>query len=142
LAVGYGDEAMESEMAGAKPLSIVIRIPEVKLSRAALEAALGLPLDRYEEPTSRASGYAQIDIPDDGDQWAAALDYVQSVLDPIRRLVSERLIGSPCLDVAVGFPSSALSTSLTIPARLAAAAGETAMNIGISVYQTGNACSG
>jgi hypothetical protein len=97
--------------------------------------ALGRSLDRYEPPTDGASAYAQIDIPDDRDQWAAALDCVQAVYDPIRRLVSEGLIGSPCLDVGVGFPSSALSTSLTVPARLAAACG-TAMDIDISIYRT------
>ena len=76
-------------MVDRQPLSIVIRIPDVTLSRSDLETALGLPLDRYEQPTDHASGYAQIDIPDGQDQWAAAVDCVRSVRDPIQRLVSE-----------------------------------------------------
>jgi hypothetical protein len=126
-------------MVDRQPLSIVIRIPDVTLSRSDLETALGLPLDRYEQPTDHASGYAQIDIPDGQDQWAAAVDCVRSVRDPIQRLVSERLIGSPGLDVAVAFPSSVISTSFAIPARLAAAAGEAGLHIDISVYRTGAA---
>jgi hypothetical protein len=133
-----GNDVTEcKKVVNPQPLSIVIRIPDVTLSRADLETALGLPLDRYEQPADSASAYAQIDIPDGGDQWAAALDCVQSVRDPIQRLVSESLIGSPSLDVAAGFPSSALSTSLTVPARLAAAAGETGIDIDISIYRTG-----
>jgi len=124
-------------MVNRQPLSIVIRIPDVTLSRVDLETALGLLLDRYEQPTDSGAGYAQIDIADDGDQWAAALDCVQSTHDPIQRLVSKSLIGSRCLDVAAGFPSSALSTSLTVPAGLAAVAGETGMDIDISIYRTG-----
>lgn len=124
-------------MVNRQPLAIVIRIPNVTLSRPALETALGRPLDRYEQPTDRATGcYAQIDIPNDQDQWAAALDCVQSVREPLRRLVAENLIGTPGFDVAVGFPSSALSKSLAIPAQLAAAAGEAGMDIDISVYRT------
>src|SRR6266849_5951116 len=109
-------------MVSRQPLAIVIRMPNVTLSRSDLETALGLPLDRYEQPTDRATGYAQIDIPGDRDQWAAALDCVRSVREPVQRLVAESLIGTPGFDVAVGFPSSALSKSLAIPAQLAAAA--------------------
>jgi hypothetical protein len=123
-------------MVNRQPLSIVIRIPNVTLSRPALETALGLPLDRYEQRTDRTTAYAQIDIPSDRDQWAAALDCVQSVREPVRRLVSESLIGTPGFDVAMAFPSSALSKSLAIPAQLAAAAGEAGMDIDISVYRT------
>ncbi len=126
-------------MINRQPLSIVIRIPRVTLSRSDLEAQLGLSLDRYELPSRGAPGYAQIDIADDRDQWAAALDCVQSIGARIQRLVSDSLVGSSCLDVAVGFSSSAISTSVVVPARLAAAAGETGLDIDISVYRTGTA---
>jgi hypothetical protein len=126
-------------MVDRQPLSIVIRIPGVTLPRSDLETVLGLLLDRYEQPSDRAPGYAQIDIADDRDQWAAALDCIQSIGARIQRLVSDNLIGSSQVDVALGFPSSALSTSLTIPARLAAVAGETGIDIAISVYRTGTA---
>ena len=45
-------------------------------------------------------------------------------------------IGTPSLDVAMAFPHSSLSKSLTIPAQLAAAAGEAGMEVQLSVYQT------
>ena len=122
-----------------QPLSIVIRISDVILSRSDLEAALGRPLDRYEQPTDRVSSYAQIDIPDDQDRWAAALDCVQSIGARLQRLVPENLIKSPQMDIAVAFPSSAVMRSLVIPARLTAAAGEAGMEIGISIYLTSDA---
>jgi hypothetical protein len=123
-------------MVNRQPLAIVIRIPDVTLSRPDLEAALGRPLDRYEQPTDRVCAYAQIHIPGDQDQWAAALDCVQSIGARMQRLVSENLIGSSQMDIAVAFPDSAVMKSLEIPARLAAVAGETGMDIGISIYLT------
>jgi hypothetical protein len=64
-------------MPNSQPLTIVIRIPDVALSRSDLNASLGLQVDRYEASSGRA--YAQIDIADHGDQWAAALDRIQSI---------------------------------------------------------------
>jgi len=80
---------------------------------------------------------SQIDIADHGDKWAAALDLIQS----IRAFHSGAgfrggAIGTPSLDVAMAFPHSSLSKSLTIPAQLAAAAGEAGMEVQLSVYQT------
>ena len=124
-------------MTNKQPLAIVIRIPDVTLSRADLETALGLPLDRYEQRSDGTSAYAQIQmIRTNG---LLALDCVQSVGDRLQRLVSENLVGSPQMDIAVGFPSSAVMKSLTIPARLAAATGESGMEIGISIYSTSDA---
>jgi hypothetical protein len=126
-------------MVDRQPLSIVIRIPGVTMSRSDLETALGVPLDRYEQPSDGAPGYAQIDIADDRDQWAAALECIQSIGARIRRLVSDNLIESSQMDIAVEFPSSAVMRSLEIPARLAAVTGETGMDIGISIYLTSDA---
>ena len=91
-------------------------------------------MDRYEASSRRV--YAQIDIADGGDQWAAALDRIQSLRTIIPRLISEGSIGTPSLDVAMVFPHSSLSKSLTIPADLAAAAGEAGMDVQLSVYKT------
>lgn len=118
-----------------QPLCIVIRIPDVSLSEPDLNASLGLEVSRYEPPSS-GRAYAQIDIPDYQDQWVATLDCIQSIRGAIQELVSKSLIGAPSLDVAIGFPSTTLSKSLTIPADLAAAACEVGMNIDLSVYQT------
>jgi len=97
---------------------------------------LGLPLDRYEQPSDGTPAYAQIDIEKDRDQWAAALDCVQLIGARIQQLASENLIGSSQMDIAVAFPSSAVMKSLEIPARLAAITGEAGMDIGISIYPT------
>jgi hypothetical protein len=126
-------------MVSRQPLSIVIRMPGVTVSRSDLETALGIPVDRYEQPSDRAPGYAQIDIADDRDQWAAALECIQSLGARIQRLVSDNLVGSSQMDIAVEFPSSAIMRSLEIPARLAAVTGETGMDIGISMYLTSDA---
>lgn len=118
---------------------MVIRIPDVTLSRSDLETALGRPVDRHEPRSGRASMFAQIDIDDDRDQWVVALGCIQSLQAPVQRLVAEGLIGSPCVDVAVGLPASAVATSLTIPARLAVAAGAAGMDVVVSVYSTSSA---
>lgn len=102
------------------------------LSRSDLNASLGLQVDRYEASSGRS--YAQIDIAGHGDKWAAALDLIQSIRAFIPGVVSGCAIGTPSLDVA--FPHSSLSKSLTIPAQLAAAAGEAGMEVQLSVYQT------
>ena len=57
-------------MPSSLPLTIVIRIPDVALSRSDLNASLGLQVDRYEASSGRP--YAQIDMADHGDKWAAA----------------------------------------------------------------------
>lgn len=120
-------------MTSSQPLTIVIRIPDVALSRSDLNLSMGLEVDRYEASFGRA--YAQIDIAISEDQWAAALDCIQSVRAVIPRLLSEGSIGAPSLDIAMDFPHSSLSKSLTVPADLAAAAGEAGIGIQVSVYR-------
>ena len=121
-------------MRSSQPLSVVIRIPDVALSRSDLNALLGLQVDRYE--TSSGLAYAQIDIVDGGDQWATALDRVRSIGDIIPRLVSEGAIGIPSLDVAIGFPHSSASKSVVIPAELARVTGQAGIDVELSVYKT------
>ena len=79
---------------------------------------------------------SQIDIADHGDKWAAALDLIQSIRAFIPGLLSGGAIGTLSLDVAMAFPHSSSSKCLTIPAQLAAAAGEAGMEVQLSVYQT------
>ena len=79
---------------------------DVALSRSDLNASLGLQVDRYEPSSGRA--HAQIDIADHGDQWAAALDRIQSIRAFIPGLVSGDAIGTSSLDVAIAFSHSSL----------------------------------
>jgi hypothetical protein len=121
-------------MANRQPLTMVIRIPDVKISRAELNSSLKLDADRYEDSRHHAGKYAQIDIADSEDQWQAAILCVQSVSKPIRELLSAGLIGTPTLDVALALPDSSLTRSWIIPADLAAAAGGAGIDIEVSVY--------
>jgi len=73
-------------MPSSQPLTIVIRIPDVALSRSDLNASLGLQVDRYEASSGRP--YARIDIADHGDKWAAAFDLIQSIRAFIPGVVS------------------------------------------------------
>ena len=84
----------------SQPLTIVIRIPDVALSRSDLNASLGLQVDRYGASSGRP--YAQIDIADHGDKWAAALDLIQSMRAFIPGLVSGGAIGTPKLGRSYG----------------------------------------
>ena len=120
-------------MPSSQPLTIVIRIPDVALSRSDLNASLGLQVDRYEASSGRP--YAQIDIADHGDKSAAALDLIQSIRAFIPGLVSGGVDWNAELGRSYGLSHSSLSKSLTIPAQLAAAAGEAGMEVQLSVYQ-------
>ena len=119
-----------------QPTLAVIRIPRVAVSQAELNLALKIDVDRYE--ASRSSGKcAQIDIEDSQDLWGATLRCIQSIRNPVHELISAGLIGSPTLDVALKLPDSSLTKSWTIPANVAAAAGEMGMDVQLSVYLTG-----
>jgi hypothetical protein len=131
-----GRNEVKCGMTSSQPLTIVIRIPNVSLSRADLVAALGRQIDRYEETTGLA--YAQIDIGDGEDQWVAALDCIRSIQSVITLLISEGSIGTPSLDIAMAFPHSYASKSLAFPAALARATGEAGIDVEISVYCTEN----
>jgi len=50
----------------------VIRLADVSIPRSELEAALNLVLDRYETDPGRETNYAQINIDEEADCWAAA----------------------------------------------------------------------
>jgi hypothetical protein len=117
-----------------QPLAIVIRNPNVVVTRLELEAALQCQVARYER--LGVSNYAQLDIAETPDQWSAAIEYIRAISGRIERLISEGAIGRPSLDVALRFPDLALSASASIPANLAEAAGRAGMDIDISVYRT------
>jgi hypothetical protein len=120
-------------MKRSQPLTVVIRIPDVALSRSDLDTSLKLQVDRYE--LSSGLAYAQIDNGDHEDQWAALLDLIRSIGAVIPSLVSKGEIGRPSVDVAMVFPDSLMSKYLTIPADVVAAAGEAGMGIEVSVYR-------
>jgi hypothetical protein len=124
-------------MINSQPIAIVVRIPNVTCTRFELEAALGCRVARF-EPTVTSS-YAQLDIYEASDQWSEAAECIRAVSGIVEKLVSEGLIGRPSLDVALRFPSRFASTSASIPAGLAGAAGRAGMDINISIYLTEDA---
>jgi hypothetical protein len=121
-------------MTDRQPLSIVIHIPAVKISRAELSASLSLDIDRFEVSRRHADNCAQINIAETDNRWHAAHRCIEMICNPIRELISSGLIGIPSLDVALSFPDSLMSRSWVIPADLAAAAGRAGIDIEVSVY--------
>ena len=87
---------------------------------------------------SAATNYAQTDIYDGSDQWSEAIECIRALGGSIGELVSAGVIGPPSLDVGLRFPSGFYSSSASIPANLAEAAGRAGMNIDISMYLTEN----
>lgn len=120
-------------MKRSQPLTVVIRMPDVALSRSNLDKSLKLQVDRYEPSSGLA--YAQVDNGDHEDQWAALLDLIRSIGPVIPNLVLKGEIGRPSVDVAMVFPDSLMSKYLAIPADVVAAAGEAGMSIEVSVYR-------
>jgi hypothetical protein len=90
------------------PLSIVIRMPNVTLSRFNLEKALGLPMDRYQRPSDGLWGLLRSTLRKTRTYEVPLSIAFDQIVDAVQRLVSENLIGPPCLDAAMKFPSSAL----------------------------------
>jgi hypothetical protein len=121
-------------MIDSQPLAVVIRIPNVIISRLELEATLQCKVARYE--LSGTSSYAQLDISETSDQWSAATHCIQTVSGRIEKLISKGVVGHPSLDIALRFPSLSLSASASISASLAEAAGRAGMDIDISMYRT------
>jgi hypothetical protein len=120
-------------MKRSQPLTVVIRIPDVAISRSDLGTSLKLQVDRYEPSSGLA--YAQIDNGDHEDQWPALLELIRSIGPVIPDLVSKGEIGRPSVDVAMVLPDSLMSKFLIIPAEVVAAAGEAGMDIEVSVYR-------
>lgn len=119
-----------------QPMSIVIRIAGVLIPRADLEAALNLVLDRYETDRSGVTNFAQINIEEEADHWAAASRTMLQLKDKLQALSAAGSIGAISLDAAVSFHDDLMAGSTLIPSPLAYLAGQTGIDIEISVYRT------
>jgi hypothetical protein len=119
-----------------QPLSIVIRLTEVSISRSELEATLGCTLDRYEEASEHAKNYAQIDIDKEEDYWAAAHRFIQPMNDKLQALSSAGAVGALTIDAALPFRDGVMSASTVIPSALAQLAGQIGIDIEISIYRS------
>jgi hypothetical protein len=135
-AAGHG--LRSDSIVRSRPLSIVIRIYDVTISRPQLEAALGLTLDRDELTSGEATQYAQIDIADETDYWSSTLDTIEALGHSVEPLVAAGSIGSPSIDVALALPDDVMWVSSTIPSTVAEAAGRLGMDIDLSIYRVGS----
>jgi hypothetical protein len=113
----------------------VLRIRNVKMTKAALEYALGLELDRYE--TARdGSVYAQINIFDSENIWKGLSDFAHQKGATLLSLRNDGKVGSVGLDLAAMFRDAFMAISVTVPSEAAAILGRYGIEIEFSVYRT------
>jgi hypothetical protein len=117
-------------------MGAVLRIGDVQMTKADLEAALNIGLDRYEPMRKSSAHYAQIDISDDKEIWHAISDCVSKVGSSLFTLRQDGLIGSTSVDLAVRFREDLLSLTITAPSEAASALGQYGIDIQFSVYAT------
>jgi hypothetical protein len=118
-----------------QPFSIVIRL-NVSIPRSELEATLGLVVDRYEATTGSATSYAQIDIAEKTDYWAAAHRLIWLIKNKLQSLSTTGSIEATSIDAAFLFRDGFMSASALIPAAVAQLAGEIGIDIQISMYRS------
>jgi hypothetical protein len=114
----------------------VIRLADVSIPRSELEAALNLILDRYDIDPGGKTNYAQINIDEEADCWAAAYRTMLPLKDKLQALSSAGSIGALSLDAALPFRDNLIAVSTVIPSPLAQLAGQIGIDIEISIYLT------
>jgi hypothetical protein len=123
-------------MAKSKPFSAVLRISEVRITKAALEAALEARLDRYEPERSGSLHYAQVDIPVADDIWIAVVDCIGTIGSRISSLRQAGSIGAASVDLVVSFKEGSVALSIVIPSHTAETVGRYGIDIQLSIYLT------
>jgi len=123
-------------LSATQPFSIVIRLADVSIPRSELEAALNLVLDRYEIDPGGKTNYAQINIDEEADSWAAAYRVMLPLKDRLQALSSAGSIGALSLDAALPFRDNLIAVSTVVPSPLAQLAGQIGIDIEISIYLT------
>lgn len=117
-------------------VNAVLRIPDVRLSRVALEASVG-PLDRFDADVGGVA-YAQINAPDDC-SWAEVTGLIERVGPSIQKHVECGQVGRPCLDVAIFIGGDSVAASLVVPTVVIAALGRFGLDLEASAYLAGEA---
>ncbi|MDQ0471644.1 hypothetical protein [Labrys wisconsinensis] len=118
------------------PFAAVLRLGDVALLRPALEAELGLALDRYEPARQGPLHHAQASFELETEGWTALAAWLGQVGPPLRRLRERSAVGSAALDLAIAFRQGAVAASALIPATVAEAAGRHGIDLELSVYLT------
>ena len=125
-------------MANSHIFSAILRIGDTAMARAALEAALGATLDRYEPTRMGSLYYAQLGLPIEEDIWGTIVDRIQALGPQISALQQERLIGSTCIDLAVSFAEGQMTLSVVVPSYAAEVVSRYGIDIEFSVYPVGD----
>jgi hypothetical protein len=117
-------------------LSSILRIREVAITKAALEAALETELDRFEPIRSGSMHYAQLHVPAEAGGWSTIVDWIEILGPKLAALRQQRLIGSAGMDLAIARHAGMASFSIKVPGRAAEAVGRHGVDIEFSVYLT------
>ena len=117
------------------PLSIVIRISRVAISRTSLEAALGRPVERY-EAMKDGTFYSQIDVPDSADPWRQAVLLVEKIEVPLKRLAEAGQVGLASLDVAFELEDALYAATFKVPRSVSSVLASAGLDLDVSVYRS------
>jgi hypothetical protein len=112
----------------------VLRIGNLKMSKDALATALNCELSRY--GTARdGSTFAQINIPDADDIWAAIAEFTAQKGATLLALQESRLLGQSIVDLAVMFGENFSAISVTAPSESLALLCRYGIDIQFSIYR-------
>ncbi len=111
----------------------VLRLSDVRASREEIEAALGVPLFRYEPYRKRPGTYAQVNFRSGAD-WNEIVAEMLRIGPALRLAVERGLILGPLLDVGIFLAEEGLPRSLVFPAQLCEALGQFGVELELSVY--------
>lgn len=117
---------------GKSDISVVLRFPNVALSRSELEARIGRGLDRFEAGKGH-SHYGQINIPE-STNWTEITGSIESIGLSISSSIASGEIGRPCADFC-NFLTAASHTFL-IPCEVAMVIARSGFDIEVSTYAT------
>ena len=115
------------------PPEFVIRLGDVALNRDELESTIGVGLDRYEPSRKGTKHFAQISLSDTASPWPAVVEFLEKVGPRIADLIRHRMIGSASIDFAIYAKAEAF-TFVTVPAQVAALAGQNLIDVEMSFY--------
>lgn len=129
-------QPQESRLATSQPLSVVLRISGVTMTKTALEAALQIELDRFEPDHSGSLNYAQLNAPAEDCGWSTVVDWIKIIGPQISALRRERRIGPATIDLAYPFDANSASMYIEMPSNAAETISHYGIDIEFSVYLT------
>ena len=77
---------------------------------------------------------AQISLSIDASPWPAVVEFLEKVGPRIADLIRHRMVGSACIDFAIYAEAEAFAVFVTVPAHVAALAGQNLIDVEMSFY--------